>query len=33
MLGELRELLMQAGLRAVEMVLEAERTAVCGAPP
>jgi putative transposase len=32
MFGELRELVIHAGLRAVEMMLEAERTAVCGAP-
>ncbi len=31
MFGELRELVIHAGLRAVEMMLEAERTAVCGA--
>jgi len=30
--GELRELVVAAGLRAVEVVLEAERTNVCGAP-
>jgi hypothetical protein len=32
MFGELRELVIRAGLRAVEMMLEAERTTVCGAP-
>src|SRR6267142_2038373 len=32
MFGELRELVIHAGLRAVEMMLEAERTAICGAP-
>ena len=31
MFGELRELVMHAGLRAVELMLEAERTAACGA--
>jgi putative transposase len=31
MFGELRELVVAAGLRAVELMLEAERTAVCGA--
>lgn len=30
MFGELRELVMHAGLRAVELMLEAERTAACG---
>ena len=32
MFGELRELVIHAGLRAVEMMLEVERTGVCGAP-
>jgi hypothetical protein len=32
MFGELRELVIGAGLRAVEMMLEAERTMVCGVP-
>lgn len=31
MFGELRELVMHAGLRAVELMLESERTAACGA--
>jgi putative transposase len=32
MFGELRELVIHAGLRAVELMLEVERTAICGAP-